>query len=81
MKNSKKSIIFIISTVLISFLIIGFSRFIFDNGFMKDRLNKNVKYYEGKVKRITRGYRARISKYSHRNFRGTRKGEGIWNRK
>lgn len=45
MKNSKKSIIFIISTVLISFLIIGFSRFIFDNGFMKDRLNKNVKYY------------------------------------
>lgn len=54
MKNSKKSIIFIISTVLISFLIIGFSRFIFDNGFMKDRLNKNVKYYEGKVKRITK---------------------------
>ncbi|NGT12626.1 YibE/F family protein, partial [Clostridium perfringens] len=54
MKNSKKSIIFIISTVLISFLIIGFSRFIFDNGFMKDRLNKNVQYYEGKVKRITK---------------------------
>ena len=54
MKNSKKSIIFIISTVLISFLIIGFSRFIFDNGFMKGRLNKNVQYYEGKVKRITK---------------------------
>ncbi|MDZ5252259.1 YibE/F family protein [Clostridium sp. LIBA-8841] len=54
MKNSKKSIIFLVSIVLLSFFIVGISKFIFDSGFINDRLNKNVQYYEGKVKRITK---------------------------
>lgn len=54
MKSSKKSIIFIIITVLATFFIVGISKFIFDSGFINDRLNKNVQYYEGEVKRITK---------------------------
>ena len=54
MKKNKKTIILIAFVILLSFLIIGFSNFIFSRGFIKDRLNKNVEYYEGEVKRITK---------------------------
>ncbi|MGG5461928.1 YibE/F family protein [Clostridium sp. B9] len=50
----KKGVNALIVVILCSFSILGISELIFRSGFINDRLNKNVEYYEGNVKRITK---------------------------
>lgn len=49
MINKKKDIISILFVIVCSVLIIFSSRFIYDKGFVKDRLNKGLNYYEVKI--------------------------------
>lgn len=53
MINKKRDIYIIIATILLSIGIVLISNSVFSGGFLKDRLNKNIKYYSGKIVNVT----------------------------
>jgi len=54
MQKSKKDILSILFVLVSCILIIFSSRFIYDNKFIKDRLNKGLNYYEVKIVEVSK---------------------------
>ncbi|SFD05107.1 YibE/F family protein [Clostridium uliginosum] len=53
-KKYKTDIIFVIVTIFLGLIIIFSSKLIFDSGFIKDKLNQGVEYYESQVLDISK---------------------------